>query len=510
MEGFMTFRQIDNNVLKEYFKTRSIIDVAKITEIPEDLIQGILFTRGVVDVNGLDLGLNKVEPTNDVFGYEGPEAVSIRIELDLRELFLNDKKILEKYGKAKDGRIYRDIIIPPKFTLHQLNYVIQQSFGWKNCHMHNFKMKDEDFQKITNGKFKDWCNLCGIYFRFPDVNKEDLCWDDNYEEGMDFKEYLASKYIGPYEYRALGDYYLENQFKVKSFNENNKNIPFSNSQFSGEYVENQESGKNLEKKEITTIIPLESTLKKLQAAEIVFEGSFETLIESLEVIKVLVPKGRNVPNYELFKDEMIDGVIKINKHSLNSDMKNFGETRNNLFKVINDRVKIEKAISEGQFDVVTSWNERMDSASEEYQKLVDDSQLPVMPVTDEIRYEYDFGDGWDVKITSLESFYDDSNYSKDALGKYETSKIIIHDGNGNEIPEELAKKVVKVIKYQKPICIESSGTKLLDDVGGPVGFINMLRELNEPSSKEEFENMKTWAYELMDWSSKTIDPKNLL
>jgi hypothetical protein len=510
MEVDMTFRQIDNNVLNEYFKTRSIVDVAKIVEIPEDLIQGILFTRGVVDVDGLDLGLNEVEPIKDVFNYEGPEAVTIRIEIAFGKLSMKDKKLLEKYGKAKDGRFYRDIIIPPKFTLHQLNYVIQQAFGWQSSHLHNFTMGDEDFQKITKGMFKDWCDLCGIYFRYPDSDHADIYWDDDYEEGRDFKEYYSSKYTGHYEYRALGDYYLENQLKVKFFNDNNRMIPFRHPITFDEYMENQKSGKKIEKKEISTIRPLESTLKDLQAVEMLFEGKFESLIESLEVLDVLVPKGREKPSYKLFEEEMIEGVIKLYQESLKDDIKDFEEIRKNLFEVIQDRVKIENAIIEGQFDVVTSWNEKMDSASEDYQEMIDDSQPPVMPVTNEIKYEYDFGDGWEVTIKCIDSYYDDSNYYKDSLGKSVTDEIVIHDGDGKVISDEFANKIVNVVNYQKPACIELSGIKLLDDVGGPGGFINMLRELNVPSSKEGYENMRTWAYDLMNWSPKPIKPEHLL
>lgn len=506
----MTFRQINRNIIKEYFKTRSIIDVAGKTEISVDLIKGILFTRGVVDKDGIDLGLNEEKPIDDVFCYEGPEAVTIRVELDFGKLISKDKQILEKYGNAKDGRIYRDFIIPPKFTLHQLNYVIQQAFGWQNCHSHNFSMKNSDFTKITKGMFKNWCDLCGIYFRYPDSDHEDLYWDDDFEEGMDYEEYFASKYIGPYEYRALGDYFLENQLKVKSFNDNNRMLPIIHPSSFYDYQENKNLNNKITEKSISTIKPLESTLDDLQVAGMIFEGKFESLIESLEVLNVLIAKGKKKPDYMLFKNELINNVIKNGKETFDDEMEKFGVVRNNLFDVLKARREVEKAISEGQFDVVTSWNERMDNASVAYQKIIDNSQPPVMPVTDEITYEYDSGDGWEVKIKSLESYYDDSIYYKNSLGKETTNKIVIHDEKGNEVSESLAKKIIDVINFRKPKCIESSGIKLLDDVGGPSGFINMLRELNEPSNKEDAENMRVWAYDLMKWSSEEIDSDTLL
>jgi hypothetical protein len=503
----MTFRQINNNILKEYFQTRSIKEVAKKIEINEALIQGILFTRGIVDDEGVDLGLTKALEIEDAFGFEEPESVLIRIELNFVKLTAKEKRILEKYGHAKNARIYRDIIIPPNFTLHQLNYVIQQSFGWKNYHLHDFLLKQKDFKKITRGKFKEWCDLCGVYFRFPDADDQDLYWDDDYEEGVDYKEYFASKYTGNYEYGALGDYFLENQLKVKSFNEHNRMIPIHPPLW---LDSSKKDGNKIASNEISTIKPLESTLEELKFSSIMLEGKFESLIESLEVTKVLVPYGRKLPDYKLFKNEMIKQVIKENKTTLKQDLEQFVQIRNDLFKVIADREKVEQSIKEGQFDVVTSWNERMDKASIDYQELVEDTQPPTMPVTDEIIYEYDFGDGWEVSIKSVESYYDDSDYFKDALGKYSTNKVEIHDSKGDTVSDELAQKIVDVINDHKPICIDSSGVNLLDDVGGPIGFINMLRELNEPSSKETFENIKEWAFELMSWNQSEIVPDTLL
>lgn len=31
--------------------------------------------------------------------------------------------------------------------------------------------------------------------------------------------------------------------------------------------------------------------------------------------------------------------------------------------------------------------------------------MPVLPITDELIYQYDFGDGWGVKITCVEQYY---------------------------------------------------------------------------------------------------------
>ena len=55
------------------------------------------------------------------------------------------------------------------------------------------------------------------YFRFPDDDREDIYWDADYDETISFKNWLKSKYTGPYYYAGGGDYYMENQKWAKEF-----------------------------------------------------------------------------------------------------------------------------------------------------------------------------------------------------------------------------------------------------------------------------------------------------
>lgn len=498
----MTFRQLNSNIINDFLKIRSIEGVAKHFSISEELISAVLFTHGLIDENRVDLKLDEPVSIVDAFGYEGPEAISIRIEIEFGKLSSKDKRILEKYGKAKDARIYRDVIVPPNFTLHQLNYVIQQAFGWQNYHLHCFNMEQKDFKKITKDKFKNWCDLCGIYFRYPDGDDSDIFWDDDYTGETNLKEYFASKYTGDYEYGALGDYYLENQLKVKDFNDKNRMLPLRPN-FSFKASTEDEN-------QIETIIPLKSSIKQLKQSRIIFEGKFETLIESLKLSDILVAKGRPIPDYSIFKNEMIKDVILENKKFFNQELETFSNVRKNFFAVIDERDEMEKAIERKEFDAVTVWRDKVDKVSEEYQRIVDNTQPPVMPVTDKINYEYDFGDDWQVSITSLESYYDDSVYYKDDSNKEVTDKLVFHDSEGNVVADDLVKKIISTIVNKKPTCINVNGVNMIDDAGGVYGFIRMLRELNEPTNKEEEENMKVWAYELMNWNSKVSKPDTLL
>ena len=120
----------------------------------------------------------------------------------------------------------------------------------------------------------------------------------------------------------------------------------------------------------------------------------------------------------------------------------------------------------------------------------------VKPVTDKLFYHYDYGDGWVIEITRVENFNDLIN-------------------NGTLAEEELAKAQATVIEKYKPVCIHQDGMRLVDDVGGFHGFINMLRILNESDKSEERndpdteENIRAWAYG-MGWTERKVSNAQML
>lgn len=148
---------------------------------------------------------NKIRKVDDV--------ICIHLELADSEAEGVDDPIV-KYGKAKKS-ISRDVLVPEDITLHSLHYVILKLFGWQNGHLHSSSLLEEDFAKLTDGRFDKYSKLCGVYFRFPTEDYEDLYWDDDYEEGRSFSTWLRSKYTGPYVYEGTGDYYLPNQYEVR-------------------------------------------------------------------------------------------------------------------------------------------------------------------------------------------------------------------------------------------------------------------------------------------------------
>ena len=127
------------------------------------------------------------------------QTVHLRLEIPLDDLDRNEISILKRYGKM-ENTLSRDVLVPSTMTLHALHYVIQKLFGWQNSHLHHFALPEEVFLKHTDGMFRHWAELCGVYFRMPSEDYEDLYWDDNYQEDQNFDTWLRKKYRGPYRY----------------------------------------------------------------------------------------------------------------------------------------------------------------------------------------------------------------------------------------------------------------------------------------------------------------------
>ncbi|MFD1388556.1 hypothetical protein ACFQ4Z_17420 [Oceanobacillus oncorhynchi subsp. oncorhynchi] len=119
---------------------------------------------------------------------------------------------------------------------------------------------------------------------------------------------------------------------------------------------------------------------------------------------------------------------------------------------------------------------------------IQDNKL--FPVTDELNYQYDFGDDWTVKIT-----------------KYEDCADLLHRNLIDQ--EELAEAEAMVLDKHKPVCIHKQGISVCDDVGGLSGFANFLGTIYESEDRLEKSEMRAWAKSL-GWSAQKVSVKTLL
>ncbi len=148
-------------------------------------------------------------------------------------------------------------------------------------------------------------------------------------------------------------------------------------------------------------------------------------------------------------------------------------------------------------NAIEEYERRRFGSFKQEREFLDSYNIPVLPVTEQLIYSYDYGDGWEVLITC------ENVYQCDEAGVW-TGKA---DEDKN-IPVDLLEEI---IAKHRPICIEKDGIELVDDVGGIGGFCRMLKTIYEADihDEEERDNMLGWA-EMMGWTGRRISPKQTL
>jgi hypothetical protein len=406
-----------------------------------------------------------------------PAALQLHLELQGLE-YLDDHEIqvLKQYGKMSES-ISRDIIVPATMTLRALHYCIQRLFSWQNSHLHHFSLMDEDLAEMTGGKASEYLALCGIYFRFSEGEGEDLedvYWDDDYDGQESFARWEKKKYCGPYEYNGTGDHFLPNMVNVGLFRQDNPEV-----------------------KDMT-----------LEEAQFQYpDWNWNWLLERLPVGSLLGAEGLHCDTFlEKANQRLIP--IKADPYSIL------------LMQEINHAKELMKKMKEAQKkDTHTfpakQYKKFMDAASL-YQNQLESLQLANMnpdpfPVTNTLRYEYDYGDGWEVKISCTKLFQISS------AGSNDIKQVIFQEAAENDYDED---QVRKIFRNEKPVCITADGHSLMDDVGGLHGYVSFLEHLYAPKNsiiEDRFTDayndspaaLKRWA-KCVGWREKMPETKNML
>ena len=316
---------------------------------------------------------------------------------------------MENCGESiNDEPITRDILIPSDMPLHNLHYAIQKLFGWQNSHLRRFYLPEEIYNKLTGGTVKGWSDLVGALFQPPSEAENDIFWDDDYEKG-NFNVWLKKKYTGHYVYGGTMEHPEIARQDVQEFLEHFKILEVRES--FREYMKRKEQDENTEIRIIKKASLIDLTLEEMNAS-IIIDGGTESLLERLEVNKVIAVQNEDINSKELF------------------------------------------------------------------------------PVTEELIYNYGFGDNWIVKIT-----------------KYKDCEDLLKNNIIDEYELEEAEDTV--ISKHKPVCINKVGVSVLDDVGGLSGFASFLGTIYEGEDKEEVSSARAWAKSL-GWSATKISNKMML
>jgi predicted transcriptional regulator len=393
--------------------------------------------------------LSAVQETATPEEKKAPYAMQLHLELrdsSLASLPADDAKVLATYGGVAQS-ISRDIVVPSSLALHQLHYLINVAFGWTNSHLHNFQLPQPLFDTLTEGTFLEIAPVFGYYLQFPNSTFGDTFWDDDYDEGKSPRTWMRSKYLKQYRYGGYSEYWLENQAEIQHMVHH---IPVLR-------VHPFRWKEEVEPREVTIE---DATLHDLLVAISFDISTPDVLKESLRLSEILS------------LDPM--DINSAKAAALATDAGRVG-----LYKQYRDSAILEAQRAEGSRDM-SAYSQAIRNM-EQLQKQAEPKHI--MPITTELLYSYDYGDGWEVDISLVREFGNDDQ----------------------EVEDETA---AAVIANHKPMCIAKDGLHVLDDCGNVPGYIEILRTIHE-GDRDEAVEMREWARG-QGWTGRNVSPHQVL
>ena len=307
-------------------------------------------------------------------------------------------------------------------TLHGLHYAIMRLFGWLNGHLHRFSLPQKSMDAFTRGRFSEYLRLVGLYFRSPvDVEEQDIFWDDDYEGEASFRNWLRRKYTSPFHFLGMSEQFMAARRITSAFIKEHRTlqvIPSGDGRKSG-YV-------------------------RKQLDEIKLDGLSQHWISDLAV------EADEAGGYSFGTPATAENISWLCREAnvLRAEHKGMDETVGKITKM-----KLSEEITH---------------------RMMAEAMLPlnpkVLPLTDTLNYEFDFGDGWEICI-SLEGVYDSRNTGD----------------------EKLSAQVKQVMETGRPMCIAMDGNlPLVQDVGGIHGYCDFLKTINGKDADTRQE-MQEWG-----------------
>jgi len=366
-------------------------------------------------------------------------VMRLNLELNLDELPDEDWETLREYCDVKKG-YSREILAPSDMTLHGLHYAIMQLFGWLNGHLRRFSLPDEVMDELTQGRLEDYLDLVGLYFRPPiDPDDDDCFWDDDYEGRGSFKVWLRKKYTRPFRFLGRNEQFMTAKKEADEFR---KEVRKGCLREAVERVR-QQGKAPIGKSNGGNDIVLEELRR-------VTDFTYGDLLERLELSEILAH-------------------AKYNRKDIG-----------NLQRKAND-------CYERNLKTLASIKHSGTSEASMEGMLAGFNPI-VQPITDTLNYEFDFGDGWEIKIA--------------CCGTYAENDL-------KDVTPELSNQIQTVMTTGRPLCIALDGRRqLVQDVGGIYGYCDFLRTINGNDAKEKSE-MKEWASG-MSWTGRKASPEKLL
>ena len=421
----------------------------------------------------------------------------MKLRLTLSEEWLDDRNVLERYGKSKRG-IMREILVPANITLHALHYVIQRAFGWRNSHLHHFEYTEDVFHKLLgsfgNEKeplYTDWEKLCGVYFQFPSEEFDDIYWDDDYSGYESVKSWFQKKYTAPYFYGGFSEHYLECWDNLLREREENPVVRVFPS--FEEYTAAKLEGREPEHR----MVPIDKI--SFEDMNRVNNYGMEELLERNTLIDLIFP--RNVAPAKNWKEQ----IAKIT-----ASQKITADVRDRLHQLRESIEEAAELYADGNYNGLIQYDWNMS----EYKELVEHYDPKPVPMSNSLIYKYDYGDSWEVTINCEEVFYTKIGEDEDGYTVVPVTKedvfYVTEAYNSDNIPvdAETRDQIARMVTLNRPVCIAADGLPVLDDVGGINGYCSFLSELHEGDVEDRRET-REWARG-QGWTGRMQKPENIL
>ena len=148
----------------------------------------------------------------------------------------------------------------------------------------------------------------------------------------------------------------------------------------------------------------------------------------------------------------------------------------------------------------------------------------MIPLTDTLYYNYDFGDDWLIRITCVDSYTradkiadpllyipEDRNLKElkeKGFGEDFTAERIYVDRNGKKAGKVVRRAVSRAEMEKMSTCILAEGLPPVEDVGGIHGYFDFIRKIHTPDD-EEAASYREWARG-QGWKGIVGKPESLL
>lgn len=421
---------------------------AKENLTPDEALDLGEFPGALYDRNTLDLE----EMYGERLPFEPREVIRLHMELDAK--FSDaEKEIMHRYGAMKGETISRDIVVSDDIPLYALHYVIQRAFGFTNSHLHRFYIDEKKVEKLTES-VERWMHQVGVIYRSPLMDENAEFWADDYERGS-FKNWLRKKYTGPCVSQCWGESLLASRESLEQLD--------LDSEYYVEYgyyeLGVEQEGKKAVPLRCQPVYGCDGRKFNPPEADRYVKGFRVEVMKMRDLPVNLLNHLFERSAFDLLERLSIGQVLAVrNMHC--TDEFQHGEYVSTYQEMLDDGLEdeIDEIISSG-----------LDSPMD---------QPFVCSFTDELLYEYDFGDSWQIRIT----------------GSRNCADLI-----GNITQDMLDKSNIKARVTYRPVLLCRDGEMLIEDVGGASGMARFIEAINTMQRGETDENGMTKT-QLKEWA----------